>query len=157
MEYQNPAPQEDLLADYENVAEFNLASNGTRLGGFIVDIILFYVITFVLAYAIAVFSPETALALFPQDESNPLLEMLVTYLYMIIFYSLLEGFTKGRSLGKLVTRTKVVRTDGSQITFKDAFLRSLCRVVPFEALSILWGPMWHDKWTNTMVVDKRSA
>ncbi len=29
------------------------------------------------------------------------------------------------------------------------FRRSLVRLIPFDALSIFWGPIWHDRWTKT--------
>jgi hypothetical protein len=40
------------------------------------------------------------------------------------------------------------------LTFKDALLRSLCRLIPFEVFSG-FGVPWHDSLTNTMVVKKR--
>ncbi len=49
-------------------------------------------------------------------------------------YTLLEGAAKGKTLGKLITGTRALKIDGSNLTWKDAFLRSLCRIVPFEAI-----------------------
>jgi uncharacterized RDD family membrane protein YckC len=65
-----------------------------------------------------------------------------------------RGITKGRSLGKWITGTVAVRLDGNTINWKDAFLRSLSRIVPFEPFSALGYAPWHDKWTETTVVKK---
>ena len=58
-------------------------------------------------------------------------------------------------LGKFVTGTMVLMEDGSKPTFKDIFIRSLCRLIPFEAFSFLGaeGRGWHDSMSDTYVVD----
>ena len=70
-----------------------------------------------------------------------------------------EALTGGRSLGKLITGTRAVNADGSAISMQTAFWRGLCRAVPFEAFSALGSPSypWHDKWTNTYVIDLRQS
>jgi uncharacterized RDD family membrane protein YckC len=70
-----------------------------------------------------------------------------------LYYTVLEG-TTGRTLGKLITNTRVVRDDGSPLTMKDTLYRSLSRLVPFEAFSG-FGVPWHDRWTQTTVTSNR--
>ncbi|HMP91624.1 MAG TPA: RDD family protein [Phnomibacter sp.] len=70
----------------------------------------------------------------------------------IIYYTLAEKLLKGKTLGKLLTRTNAIRADGNPLTLKDSLMRSLVRCVPFNALSALGGILWHDSWTHTMVV-----
>ena len=62
---------------------------------------------------------------------------------------------KRRTIGKFVTGTKAVNTDGSKMEPKTILLRSLCRIVPFEPFSALGNPSrpWHDKWSKTYVID----
>ena len=75
------------------------------------------------------------------------------YSMTLIFYTLVEGFSKGRSIGKLITRTRAVQDDlVSLITFSQAFTRSLCRTIPFEVFSGFGGTPWHDLLTKTKVV-----
>jgi uncharacterized RDD family membrane protein YckC len=62
--------------------------------------------------------------------------------------------TKGRTLGKLITGTAAVKDDGTALTFKDVLLRSVCRLIPFEPISILFGGFWHDTLAHTMVIKK---
>jgi uncharacterized RDD family membrane protein YckC len=70
-----------------------------------------------------------------------------------------EYFTHGKTLGKLFTRTRAVNDDGTRLTPKTAFLRSICRIIPFEAFSALGSPCypWHDKLSKTYVIDDRTS
>jgi len=72
----------------------------------------------------------------------------------LTYYAVSEG-TVGQTPGKMLLRTKVVRTSGSSVRASDAIVRTMVRLVPFEALSILSNSrlMWHDKWSRTKVVD----
>jgi uncharacterized RDD family membrane protein YckC len=67
---------------------------------------------------------------------------------------LLEGIFKGTTLGKWITGTKAVTEAGKDISFKDAFLRSACRLIPFEVFSG-FGTPWHDSFTKTIVIKIR--
>ena len=100
--------------------------------------------------------PEYMLRLSEGPESFDLL--LFAYLIWIVntllYYTICEKGFKGYTLGKLITGTRAVRDDSNELTFKDAFLRSLCRLVPFEWLSGFGYP-WHDSWTKTMVIRSR--
>jgi uncharacterized RDD family membrane protein YckC len=80
---------------------------------------------------------------------------LIALFFYGLYMSIVEGIFKGRSLGKLITRTKAVNEDGSDISFETAFKRGLSRIVPFEQFSILAGRPWHDRWTKTQVVSTR--
>ena len=86
-------------------------------------------------------------------------EQLITFALIIVYYTLMEG-TTGTTIGKLVTGTRVVDEAGRGITFGQALLRSVSRVVPFEAFSVLLADDddprgWHDRWPRTRVVLKR--
>jgi uncharacterized RDD family membrane protein YckC len=80
--------------------------------------------------------------------------IVVVLMNYIVYYTLCEKLFKGYTLGKLITGTKAVRLDGSALRFKDALLRSLRRMVPFEVFSG-FGTPWHDSWTNTTVIKAR--
>jgi len=75
---------------------------------------------------------------------------------MILIYTSIEALSKGRSLGKVITGTVAVESyDLSRIGWKKAFLRSLCRMIPFEPLSGFGANPWHDSMTHTMVIKKQ--
>ncbi len=64
-----------------------------------------------------------------------------------------------RTIGKLVTGTKVVMVDGGRPSVETILIRSLIRLVPFEPFSFLLvsreeRTWWHDRWTQTRVVRK---
>ena len=68
---------------------------------------------------------------------------------------LFEKLFKGYTVGKLITGTRAIREDGKELTFKNAILRSLSRMVPFEPFSAFGGSPWHDRWTKTRVIKSR--
>lgn len=72
----------------------------------------------------------------------------------IAYYAVLEA-TTGKTLGKMLTGCKVITETGEKPDFGTALLRTIIRVVPFEAFSIFFGDdgrMWHDRWAKTYVV-----
>ena len=80
----------------------------------------------------------------------------VTY---VSYYLLMETMTKGKSLGKFITKTRVVTFDGYQPNFVKILGRSFARIVPFEAFSYLGQKKtgWHDDWSKTFVIDERKS
>ena len=93
--------------------------------------------------------------------SEKLFGSILLYAYLLgtinflLYYTICEKAFRGHTLGKLITGTRAIRLDGGELTLKDAFLRSLSRIVPFETLSAIWGAPWHDTWTNTTVIRTR--
>jgi len=70
------------------------------------------------------------------------------------YYFLLEA-SFGRTLGKFVTRTKVVNEQGLKPSFPQIFARTACRYIPFEPFSIFFSDehrCWHDSLSKTYVV-----
>lgn len=153
MEQTNP----NLLEEFESTANLLPVSPGIRLVNYIIDIIAIYALLLILGF---VFGAATALAADPTVDdgswaSDIQLLLLGGFLFSIIlYYTLFEFAAKGRTLGKMATGTVALREDGSPLTFKDAFLRSLCRFIPFEFISALGFRPWHDSLTHTMVVKK---
>jgi uncharacterized RDD family membrane protein YckC len=66
-------------------------------------------------------------------------------------YYLICELTTRRTVGKLITNTKVMTTDFEKPTNSKIILRTLCRFIPFEPLSGFTYP-WHDTITSTCVV-----
>jgi uncharacterized RDD family membrane protein YckC len=53
---------------------------------------------------------------------------LLSFAFYIAFYTYLEG-TRGQTIGKMVTKIKVVREDGTPIEMEQAFKRNILRVI----------------------------
>jgi uncharacterized RDD family membrane protein YckC len=145
--------QESLLTGIE----FNpvIASVGKRFLNYLIDLIVFYVIMFVLGILLVRQIYEWRLE---SGEAAATLKLqLVAIFILLLYYFLCEAFSGGRTIGKFVTGTKVVNEDGTDITMNTALLRTLCRLVPFEPLSTFGGRPWHDKWTRTYVIDVKQT
>ena len=151
--------QPDLFTEGE-FREYTEATTSQRFINFLVDAMLMqFALTWVTTYLLLTFltavSPETANSLFYGD-SKLLESYLIGLINHLIYYTICEKAFRGHTLGKAITGTRTIREDGEELMLKDAFLRSLCRLVPFEALSIWFGNgPWHDTWTKTKVIQKK--
>lgn len=130
------------------------ATPAQRFLNFVVDVAAFYLFALLLlVYALKLFNETTVHLLTALDKSPMWIYLILPAIY-ILYYLVTEVVTRGSSFGKLITRTRAVNEDGSMLSYKTAFLRSLARVVPFEVLSGLGIRPWHDRWTNTMIIQK---
>lgn len=139
--------------------EVLLASNNKRFLNYILDHIFFMfilvLIGFILGVVMSLFQLE-ALSIWIAslgDWGWNLILLMISISYYIIFESI-----SGRTLGKLITGTIVVDENGIKPGFGKVFKRSLCRLIPFNAVSFLFNPSlgWHDSISDTYVVDKKS-
>lgn len=141
----------------------NKAERFLRFLNFIIDLICGYIITFA-CWLIGIFiytlvtDSSYAYQLQQLENLNSTLDRLVTVCIYTSSMVLIEFLTKGRSLGKLITGTKVVMIDGSKPTFMDFVKRNYCRAIPFEIFSFFGveATGWHDTISDTRVV-KRNA
>ena len=138
--------QTHILSDIEQEINYEYATTGQRFANFIIDSI---VVGFVLGFLIVLIMGVDSQGSY---TGSKILDTLFNWAILVLYYTIIEGLTKGRSLGKMVTRTRVIKEDGTELTFNDALLRSLSRIVPFEPFSTFSGHPWHDKWTKTRVV-----
>ncbi len=53
---------------------------------------------------------------------------ILSFAFYIAYYTYLEG-TRGQTIGKMVTKIKVVREDGTPIEMEQAFKRNILRVI----------------------------
>ncbi len=130
------------------------ASKENRFVNSIIDVIAYYALSFIVGLLLGVlaaigFDGPLNYVITMGTIGNLVFGIVILLLYFTIF----EGLTQ-RTLGKYVTKTMVVMQDGSKPSMQDAFLRSLCRNIPFEAFSFLGdeGRGWHDSISNTYVV-----
>lgn len=134
------------------------ASIGQRLANYIIDMIACWlflmVITIIITLLIIFISPSMIEKI--DDIVDDVVEPLGWLLYGLYMGSV-EALFRGKSLGKLITKTRAVNTNGSAISTSTAFKRGFIRIAPFCALSALKTPCvpWQDRWTDTMVVDEK--
>ena len=153
--------QPDLLtSEIDPYFQYVHATQGQRFLNFIIDNILMrltltYASGYVVGQILQVIAPDLLYKLVDDTSKVGLyaLSYMIVIINYLVYYTLCEKLFRGQTLGKLITGTKALRTDGEELTFKDALLRSLCRLVPLEVFSG-FGVPWHDSWTHTMVVKK---
>lgn len=138
------------------------ASTTQRFLNFLIDNIfcrlaLTFAVGYLMGLILSEINPELLYEIAYNDNSAAqyLFAYGITIFTWLFYYTICEKAFRGYTLGKLITGTRAVRVDGSELSFKDALLRSLSRMVPFEAFSALNGNPWHDRWTKTAVVKVR--
>ncbi len=127
------------------------ASSSKRFTNYIIDLVAFYIIFFVACIGVGILLPGIL------DGVNDLVDRLIAMVCYVFVMCLTEAVSHGKSIGKLITGTKAVNLDGSEIDFAKAFTRNMIRVIPFNAISGLGNPCdpWHDRLSNTMVIDEK--
>jgi len=79
---------------------------------------------------------------------------LANFVYFA-YYIYMEN-SRGQTLGKMLTGTKVVTNEGEQPELSMIALRTLIRIIPIEWISFFLADDntgWHDRWTQTRVVE----
>jgi uncharacterized RDD family membrane protein YckC len=131
-----------------------IASNSKRFINWIVDSISVSILWFILLPVIVIILRNVGLLDNLKDGETMDLEFTVlpiAFLYYLTFESIFKT-----TLGKLITKTKIIRLDNEEVNFVDILLRTLCRFIPFEQLSFLAEKPsgWHDKISETRIITK---
>jgi uncharacterized RDD family membrane protein YckC len=145
--------QQSLLSEMEFSPV--LASTGQRFANYLIDAVIFFIVIAVAGITMVYSIDETPFSETSDTLVNELIFRIVYLLMYALVYFLIELIFKGRTIGKLITGTKAVNQDGSEMEAKTILSRSLIRAIPFEQLSALGSPCfpWHDKWSKTYVID----
>ncbi|MFT5513813.1 MAG: putative RDD family membrane protein YckC [Bacteroidia bacterium] len=148
------ANRESHIAEFgEQLKGVTPVSAGTRFANFLIDKFVMTVLAGVLFFILDFRGFGTGFLLGPSTLNDYVTGAILT----LIYYTFLEAAT-GRTIGKLITKTVVVKVDEQKPEFQDIVKRSFSRIVPFDILSFLGsGVGWHDKWSNIRVVKKDSA
>jgi uncharacterized RDD family membrane protein YckC len=161
-EITNTEEASNLADELNEQITYTYASTGQRFLNFLVDNVLMnyglsYLTGTATGFLIATFFPGYAAKISSSSNNFDLLLLgcIIALINYLVYYTICEKAFKGYTLGKLITGTRVIRNDGGELTLKDALLRSLSRLVPFEALSAFGGHPWHDLWTKTSVIKTR--
>ncbi len=124
----------------------NVVSSATRFVNFLIDFIVWLVISFMAIFICSLIIQTT----------NQAMATLISYTILIItfiaYYSIMEiNFQK--TIGKFVTKTKVVKMNGEKPSNADILGRTLCRLIPFDRISFLFVKNGiHDFLSKTNVV-----
>lgn len=146
---------ENLLQDIEQeILSQQDATTQLRFVNYIIDLLSFYAIIIVLvlltaltAYGGRIFQVIESLS----DLSDFVILHVLYGFYMLI----VEGVFKGKTLGKLITGTRVVHQHTSSFGWRDALRRGFMRMIPLEYVTGCVGSPFHDQWTETRVIKER--
>ncbi len=123
------------------------ASKIRRLLNFLIDYLIILVITFILF----------AIHLTLTSEKSPLgnAEAVFYFIYITSFftYYLFTELMWQRTIGKLITGTRVISLTSHKPNLKQIFIRSWIRTISLEVLSFIWARTGHhDLLSDTRVV-----
>ena len=87
------------------------------------------------------------------EKIDSIPDLVYGMIIALVYYVPLETAT-GRTLGKLITGTIVVNSEGTTPSLKQVIGRTFCRFVPFDVFSFLgkYPRGWHDRWSGTYVI-----
>lgn len=114
-----------------------------RLLNYVIDLIVRFCLFFLLLEVSSYFG------------RNEIVEKLGFVLIFAGYYILMEYFI-GKTIGKIITKTKVVDLSGDKIDFRTSVIRYFCRWIPFETFSLGLGhdaKAWHDTISKTYVIE----
>ena len=138
----------DLTTKIEEQNEFDSkkVSSLTRFIHFIVDTIAFIVVMMIFAFILGLF-------INPTDQS---LMTILGYLMLAAsffgYYVFMETKYQ-KTIGKFITKTKVVNKNGTRPEVGDIVRRTFCRLIPFDRISFLFTKNgFHDRLSDTTII-----
>lgn len=136
---------EDDLLDFEKKKKYIIAPLGKRFVNYIIDIFGVFGIVFIGSFLLE--------AINFNDSISGIGSVIL--LFSIPSYYVMMEYKFGKTLGKLITKTKVVSKDGNPLSLGQCIGRLFCRIIPFERFSGLFsdGVFWHDSIPGTLVVE----
>lgn len=147
-------PEADLAIDEQN-PELPIASRGQRFANMLIDYVCFYMFAILLGFVLGF---AGLLDTYLEAEPNMAMEYLFGTIMMLLYYTPQEALW-GKTIGKRITKTAVVTTDGELISWGHALIRTFGRFIPFESFSFFGNqggdgqPVgWHDSLAKTKVV-----
>lgn len=117
---------------------------------FVMKRLLFLYLLIILIIGLIIIGKENSFERSTIIEFNNTFYFLVLYVF---YYFVFEGLT-GRTIGKYVTRTKVVSDSGDQPSIGKILIRSILRIFFIEVVSFFSSnPLgWHDRISGTKIV-----
>lgn len=77
------------------------------------------------------------------------------FLLMFLYYLIMETFFR-QTIGKIITKTEVVKKDGTKAKFLNILIRSMLRIIPIDSISYLFGTErgFHDIGSSRKIIRK---
>ncbi len=141
--------QADLAANEQLSVE--PVGRGLRLANLLIDYVCYFILSALVGAGMVLIWGDAGLSALEQTP-----DIVLGVIVMCAYYIPMEA-AWGRTIGKLITGTKVVDEDGRAPSWAAVIKRTLSRFIPFEAFSFFGKDArgWHDTISRTYVVKCR--
>jgi len=136
----------DAKQEKQKLVDAGMAKASLRFVNFIIDSLVITLVFLILLYILSLIYPERS------DRLNQFLLYLSLFAAFFGYYAGMEtGFQK--TLGKFITKTRVVKSDGGKAPAADIIARTFCRLIPFDRVTYLFSLTGiHDRLSDTIVI-----
>ncbi|SHI62650.1 RDD family protein [Flavobacterium terrae] len=137
--------QKEIDIRVEKTTELNnlTPSSSLRFANFLIDTVFFGIISQIFFIIIG--------SIINIEESLFFSYVLLILLY-VSYYTFFESNWQ-KTIGKFITKTKVVNFDGETPSLTEIIFRSFCRLIPFDRISFLFTKNgFHDSISKTKVI-----
>lgn len=122
--------------------EGNLAHTSARIINYIIDSVASFGLVFLILTIIQLIFGELI----------PIFTLALILISFAAYFIILELLFQ-KTLGKFITKTKVVTLDGQKPNQRDIVIRTVCRFIPFDQFSfLLLKDGFHDMLSKTKVI-----
>lgn len=136
----SPAQESLDVATPERVSmSLPVAGIGPRVLAYLVDVGLLFAFWTVVYFGLSLLVSDMLGAFQSLAGLVQVLLVVGVFATQWVYWTAAEVITHGQSLGKKVLRIRVVRADGSPVTFLDSALRNLARAVDFLPVGYALG------------------
>lgn len=124
----------------------NVVSSFTRFLNFLIDNIVWYIFGFIIVIIVRlIVQPQN-------DETHQIINLLSMAFAFFAYYIFMENKFQ-KTVGKYITKTKIVKINGEKPESSDILTRTFCRLIPFDRISYLFVKNgFHDMLSKTKVV-----
>lgn len=144
----DPSKFDNIVIELTNKSEVQnqftakSVSTSTRFIHLVVDTIAFYILAILLFMILH----------FMVNITNDAIVYVVLFMAFFLYYGYMETNYQ-KTIGKFITKTKVVNIDGSKPDSSDIIRRTFCRLIPFDQLSFLFTANgFHDRLSETTII-----
>jgi uncharacterized RDD family membrane protein YckC len=125
-----------------------------RIGTFIIDMLFIYLFRLIILYAVSLIILAVQAIIRKPIISDIAAFTFLVSIFVFFGYYIITEKRSGQTIGKYITQTKVITKKGVKLTYPQLFLRTACRLLPFEFLSFFSSDVQglHDKISNTKVI-----
>ena len=145
-EFETIKEQATVEKEQKQKVDSNVVGSGIRFVNFLIDFIVWLILAVIVSFIIGIFVQ-------PTDQGIlTLFGYVLIFATLIAYYAIMEiRFQK--TVGKFITKTKVVKMNGEKPTNGDIITRTFCRLIPFDRISFLFVKNGiHDFLSKTKVV-----